>query len=220
MTTPERPTLLPRNFDTIADYESWAAQYWLHTPGTIEAQLHAREKFDEETHELIESLLSGTPEDIISEAGDVLWTANASGSNTGISLTEVLHGAFPGYLDPSNPIETDDIDQLADSLFGDTTIRELEEYLTHNEHVLGKAAKQWFVLKNTVNTPEKTFGDAWINIKRADAASALLNTILMVSYIAQHYAGSTLQAVMQQNYRKIEDRLRAGAPVTKLPATT
>jgi NTP pyrophosphatase (non-canonical NTP hydrolase) len=216
MTTPENQ-LPPPNFNHLAEYEAWAAQYWLNTPGSIEAQLHAREKHEEETHELIEALSSGTPDDSLSEAGDVLWTATASGSNAGISLTEVLHAAFPGYLSPADPIATDQIDALADTLFDGVSIRELAEYLTHNEHILGKTTKQWFVLRDSVSTPEKTFADAWTNIKRADATTALLNTILLVSYIAQHYAHANLQTVMQRNYQKIEGRLQSGAPVTSSP---
>jgi NTP pyrophosphatase (non-canonical NTP hydrolase) len=217
MTTPENSVLPPPNFNHIADYEAWATQYWLNTPGSIEAQLHAREKHGEETHELIEALSSGAPDDIISEAGDVLWTATASGSNAGISLTEVLHGAFPGYLSPADPVATDQVDPLASTLFDGVSIDELAQYLTHNEHILGKTTKQWFVLRDTVSNPEKTFADAWTNIKRADATTALLNTVLLVSYIAQHHAHADLQTVMQRNYQKIEGRLQSGAPVTKLP---
>jgi hypothetical protein len=217
MTTPENQLPTPE-FNHIADYEAWAAQHWLNTPGSIEAQLHAREKLDEEVHELIEALSTGTPDEIISEAGDVLWTATAAGSNAGISLTEVLHNAFPGYLSPSDPIATDQVDQLSDSLFDGVSIRELADYLRDNEHILGKTTKQWFVLRDTVSTPEKTFADAWTNIKRSDATTALLNTLLLVSYTARHYANADLQTVMQQNHQKIEGRLQAGAPVTKLPS--
>lgn len=205
------------SFDHISDYEKWASSHWLHEPGSIEAQQHARAKLGEETQELIEAITSGTPDEVISEAGDVLWTAAATASNAGITITEVVESAFPGYLAPDTPINTQEIDRLAQMLFDDVHLMDLGDYLRESEHILGKTAEQWFNLNNTVSTPVKTFADAWINIKRADAASALLQLTLLVSYVAQHYAGQSLRSVLGANYQKIEQRLQAGDSVTKPP---
>lgn len=193
MTTPERALSSPR-FDHLADYEAWASKYWIHTPGSVEAQRHARAKLDEETHELITALTSGSPEEIISEASDTLWTAAATASNAGITLTEVLSSAFPGYFKADTPIHTQDIDSIAATLFDDISTKDVQEYLQENQATLAKAI-----------------------INREDVAHITTMTTLLVSYIAQHYGGKNLAAVLEANYQKIEARVQRGDSVTRLP---
>lgn len=220
MTTPENTPLSTDNFTSLSDYEHWASTHWVHPNGTLQAQHHAREKLGEETEELIESILHGSPADIISEAGDVLWTACASGSNADITISEGLISCFPGYFSSDKPISTSEIDSLAATLFNGIDNCEVIEYLHEGERVLGKKAKQWFVLRDSVGTPENTFADAWITLKRSDAVEALTRTTLLVSFIAQQYAGEGLGAVLRTNYQKISQRLQTGSQVTKPPRQT
>jgi phosphoribosyl-ATP pyrophosphohydrolase len=193
MTTPEK--MLPSSqFDHLADYEAWVSKYWVHSPGSTEAQRHARAKFDKETHELITALTSGTPEEIISEAGDALWTATATASNAGITLTEVLSSAFPGYFKANAPIHTQDVDSIAATLFDDISTKDVQGYLQENRIILAKTI-----------------------INREDRAHIVAMTTLLVSFIAQRYAGESLAAVLEANYQKIEARVRRGDSVTRLP---
>lgn len=217
MVTPENSPLFPKNSTVLSDYERWASTQWIHPRGTIDAQHHAREKLGEETKELIEAIMNGSPTDIISEAGDVLWTASATASNADITISEGLASCFPAYFSPDSPIDLQQIDSLATMLFTDIHIRDVVDYLHDGEHVLGKKASQWFTLRDGVSSPEKTFADAWINLKRSDAVQALTRTTLLLSFIAQHYAGADLNAVLQANYQKIEQRLKTGLSVTKSP---
>lgn len=217
MSTPEISSPLLPDFGHIGAYEEWAMKYWIHPPGSLEAQLHARAKLDEETDELIQAILNGNPEDVISEDGDVLWSAAASASNAGITITEVLTSAFPGYFDPKDPIDIKTVDELALMLFDDISIKDVQDYLTNDARALGKAAKQWFVLGKTVNTPRATFADALISLKRIDAADALLNLTLLTSYVAQRYGQKGLKSVLEANYKKIEQRVQTGSAVTKQP---
>ena len=217
MTTPENtPVSLP-NFTAISDYERWAATNWVHPHGSLGAQYHAREKLAEETKELVDALFQESKTDIIKEAGDVLWTACATASNADITITEGLTLAFPGYFSPNAPITIADIDALAATLFDGIGLHDVTDYLDEGETVLGKKAKQWFVLRDGVATSEKTFAEVWINLKRADAVEALTRTTLLISFIAQHYANEGLNAVLDANYQKIEGRLKAGVAVTKAP---
>lgn len=217
MSTPEYGPVPRPHFQNIGDYEQWASTAWIHPHGTIEAQLHARGKLAEETQELIDALSEGNQAQIISEAGDVLWTTLANGSNAGITMTEGLVSAFPAYFTAETPISTQDIDTLAATLFDDIAPLHIKDYLWDGERVLGKKAKQWLALGESVNAPEKTFADVWINAKRADALEALTRTTLLISFIAQQYAGAGLQNVLNANYQKIEQRIQAGIPVTKIP---
>lgn len=217
MSTPEIPSPPLPDFGHIGAYEEWAMKYWIHPPGSLEAQLHARAKLDEETDELIQAILNGNPEDVISEDGDVLWSAAASASNAGITITEVLTSAFPIYFNAERPIDTQTVDYVALTMLDGISIKDVQDYLTDSERVLGKAAKQWFSLKGTVNIPHTTFADALISLKRIDAANALLTLTLLTSYIAQRYGQKGLKSVLEANYKKIEQRVQTGSAVTKQP---
>ena len=215
MKIPERLQSAP-DFALLSTYESWSAQNWLHTPGSDGAQLHARAKLNEEAIELAEALNTGTSEDIISEAGDVLWTATASGSNAEISISQALVETYPAMFD-TDAISTQAIDDLALGVFEGTSVEQTQKYLKQYGSTIGKNAKQWFRLKSTVNSIPKTFGDAWIKMKRDETVSALADITLLTSYTVQEFAGSHLENVMNDNYQKIEQRIKAGAAVTKPP---
>jgi NTP pyrophosphatase (non-canonical NTP hydrolase) len=215
MKTPERPQSTP-DFARLSTYESWASQNWLHIPGSDDAQLHARAKLDEEVVELADALNTNTAEDIISEAGDVLWTATASGSNAKISISQALVNTYPAMFDTST-VSTRAIDDLALGIFEGTSVEQTQKYLKQYGSTIGKNAKQWFRLKSTVNPIPKTFSDAWIKTKRDEVVPALADIALLTSYAVQEFAGSCLEDVMSDNYQKIEQRIKAGYAVTKYP---
>jgi|GEM_PF-6690895 len=215
--TPERSLLPTTRFDHISDYEQWAGQNWVHTPGSPEAQTHARAKFDEETHELIDAILSGTPEEISSETGDMVRTAVATGSNAGLTVTESLRSALPGYFGPHDPITVKAVDAIALNLFNGINSKTVVGYLRDGERVLGKKANLWFKFSGNVNTPPKTFADAWLKSNRVDAVHALATTILLAGFIAHEYVGKDLGAILDENYQKIEQRLSTGKEVTRSP---
>ena len=215
--TPEKSLPpLPR-FSHLSDYEEWATRDWVHTPGSLEAQEHARAKFDEEIHELIAAISDGIPEEIGSEAGDVIWTAAATGSNAGITITESLQSVFPGYFRPQEHITLGAIDEIASNLLAGTDLETVIKYLQNCERVLGKKANLWFKLGGTVNSPERTFADGWLKSNRVDAVNALARTTLLVTYIAHQYAGKTIEAILNENRQKIEQRLSDGKEVTRPP---
>lgn len=222
MTTSEHTPLSSPTFTHIEDYEAWAATRWIHPKGNIEAQHHARGKFNEETQELIDALSREDKDldEIISEAGDVVWTGLANASNVDIGISESILAAFPGYFHPESPVTTADIDPLALTLFGGISDKDVVDYLHENARILGKSAKQWFNLRYIVNVPERTFADTWITLKKIDATNALTNTVLLVSYIAQHYADQDLATVLTTNHQKVEQRARTGQAVTKPPRPT
>lgn len=215
MKTPEQ-FVSSVNFAQLSRYEEWAAQNWLYTPGSDDAQLHARAKLDEEATELAEALDLGVSKDIISEAGDVLWTATASGSNAGISISQALAESYPTIFG-TEPISTLSIDELAIGIFEGTSLEQTQKYLKQYGSTIGKNAKQWFHLKSTANPTPETFGDAWIATKRVQAVSALADIILLTSYALQEFTVSGLEDAMDDNYQKIEARIKAGAAVTKSP---
>ena len=205
-----------RDFVQLSDYEDWASQNWLHQNGTLDAQLHARGKMTEEINELIEALEIGKQDEIISEAGDVLWTSHASGLNSSVPLSSSIQEVYPTHFSGES-LHVDQLDEVALEVFQgvdrDTTI----EYLAHYERQLGKAAKQWFNLREKIIPDSDTFANTLIGLKRVRATHALANTALLVSYIAQEFADSRIKDVMQENYQKIEQRIKAGAAVTKQP---
>jgi len=215
MKNPER-TLSSPPFARLSEYEAWATQNWLYPSGTDGAQLHARAKLDEETIELAEALTTGTPEDIISEAGDVLWTTHASGSNSGLSISQALVESYPAIFH-TDQITTQSIDELGYKMFEGTSLEQTQRYLAQYGSTIGKNAKQWFRLSNTVHPVPETFGDAWIGTKRTKAASALADIVLLTSFSLQEFADAHLQVAMDTNYRKIEQRIKIGAALTKAP---
>ncbi|MFZ1301041.1 MAG: MazG nucleotide pyrophosphohydrolase domain-containing protein [Candidatus Microsaccharimonas sp.] len=216
MTTSEHIIIPERSFTQLSDYETWASQNWLHQDGTLDAQLHARGKLDEEVKELIEALDDDDSHEIISEAGDVLWTAHASGLNTDIPLSQSLHDTFPLYF-PDAQITAADIDEAAYEHFDGVDKETTQEYLAYHELHLSKAAKQWFKLRDVARPSVESFADAYIHLKHSRATFALANMALAVSYVAQEFAGASIEDVMQDNYQKIEQRIKAGAAVTKNP---
>lgn len=206
----------PSEFTHLSDYETWASLNWLHQNGTLDAQLHARGKLGEEIDELIEALEIGSGEDIISEAGDVLWTSHASGLNTEITVSTSLRTIFPEQFS-NESISTIGLDGVALEIYGGVDKDMTIEYLAHYELHLGKAAMQWFNLREKASPDSASFANTYMHLKHGRAIHALANTSLLVSYVAQQFAGSTIQQVMQQNHDKIEHRLANGAAVTKLP---
>jgi phosphoribosyl-ATP pyrophosphohydrolase len=215
MNTPERTPSSP-DFTQLSSYEAWSAQNWLHTAGTDSAQIHARAKLDEEAVELAEALTTGSPEDIISEAGDVLWTAMASGSNTGILVSHALVEAYPIVFEDSH-VTTRSIDELAAVVFEGTSVEQAQKFLKQYASAIGKNAKQWFRLKASVHSTPQNFSDAWIATKRTEAVLALANITLLTSYVLQDFTDSCLETAMNDNCRKIEQRIQTGSAVTKAP---
>ena len=216
MDTSEQAAISSRNFTHLSDYESWASLYWLHQNGTPAAQLHARSKLREETEELVEALEIGNPDEIISEAGDVLWTSHASGMNADISISESLRTIFPVRFSDVSPRITQ-LDELALELLAGTPAVQIGQELRGYELQLGKAANQWFNLQEHADVPSDTFANAYIHLKRSRAVHALANTTLLISYVAQEFAGVSLGDVMRENHAKIEGRLLRSEVVTKPP---
>jgi len=215
MKTPEQlPT--STDFTLLSTYEQWAAQNWLYQSGTDEAQLHAQAKLDEEVVELADALTTSVPEDIISEAGDVLWTSSASGSNTGITISRALAEHYPTIFN-TETISTTAIDEAAMAAHQDMPLNELQTSLRQNGFRVAKYAKQWFRLRSLAKAPAETFTDALIATKRSRTIGALASLTLLTSYAAQQFAGSTLAGAMNDNYQKIEHRLNTGAAITKPP---
>jgi len=215
MKTPERTASSP-HFAQLSTYEDWAAQNWLHAPGTDNAQLHARAKLDEEAIELAEALELGIPEDIVSEAGDVVWTATASGSNGGISISEALKVNYPAIFN-SDSISTYSIDELAAGIFEGTSVEQTQKYIKQYSSTIGKNAKQWFRLQPALHSTPKSFSDIWIATKHTQALSALADIILLTSYALQEFTDSNLEDALHNNYHKIEQRIKTGEAVTKPP---
>lgn len=216
MNTPESSTSSSPDSSLLSDYELWATQNWVHTPGTLDAQLHARAKFEEEIDELIEAISLEDSHEITSEAGDVLWTATASGHNTDISLSQSLQATYPDHFQ-EGPVTVQQIDRAAREVFSDSSTDEIRQSLEDSKIGLGKMTKQWFVLKDAARTPAETFADAWIGNKRERAVRNLANTALIVSFIAQRFAHSGLQQVIDMNREKLNHRLQSGSAITKLP---
>jgi phosphoribosyl-ATP pyrophosphohydrolase len=215
MNTSERIISSP-DFAQLSNYENWAAQNWLYQPGSDNAQQHARAKLDEEAVELIDAITLAIPEDIISEAGDVLWTAHASGSNTGISISRALTESYPTIFNVEH-IPTALIDELARAIFHDASTEEMQNYLSYQTSLAAKSNEQWFRLSPIAKIPFETFTDALIASKRERAVAALATTTLATSFVIQEFASSTLQDAMKDNYQKIEQRIVTGARVAKPP---
>lgn len=207
------------SISTLEQYQAWASTDWLYEPDSDEAQLHARAKFEEEATELTEAMLSGNEEDVVSELGDVLWTATANGQNCGITLEDsIRHELSPDYFDEDS-ISLGRIDELALELIPEETAEDMASWVKYMAHYVGKAAKQWRNLSPEID-PDKqpeTFADAWILLKRARARDGLTQTVLLCSAIAQRFAGKTLQDVVDCNVEKLSARKAAGQPMTKLP---
>lgn len=215
MITPEKE-VSTLSFTYLSDYEQWAAQNWLFEPGTDRAQLHARAKLDEEITELSDALVLAAPADIISEAGDVLWTATASSSNAGISISESLRETYPTLFN-TEPISTGQVDKFSREIFADFTTQDTQTLLNEYGSKLSKASKQWFRLSPLVTATPTTFAEALITTKRDRTIDALANVTLLTSYSIQAFASSDLQTAMLHNHQKIEERIKAGSAVTKPP---
>lgn len=210
------PYPTPESFALVSDYERFAARNWIKAPGSLDAQLHARAKFEEEVDELIEAVEMGTPADIISEAGDVLWTATANGSNAGISLEKSLQEQFPSHFS-LEPVALSDVDAAALDLLDTVDVPELSELLRGQKRSLGTMAKQWFVLSDVSAIRPDTFAGRFIEQKATNARDGLAQTALVVSCVVQRFAGSGLQAVANENRRKLDQRLAQGQVLTKQP---
>lgn len=84
-----------QTFNRPEDFELWVRQDWLYEPGSGDALAHVRGKLDEEVEELIVALHNGSDEDVLSEGGDVLWTATATAINTGPGIERSLrHSSY------------------------------------------------------------------------------------------------------------------------------
>lgn len=200
----------------LSEYELWASQNWLHDIGSLDAQIHARAKFEEEIDELIEAISLKDAHDITSEAGDVLWTATASGHNSGISLSESLQATYPNLF-LEKQIAPHHIDTVALEVFGNSNSDDIQQSLESYKIGLGKMAKQWFILKDVARKPAETFADAWIEVKRERTMQNLAHTALIVSFVAQQFAHSDLQHVIDMNHEKLNERLESGRAITKAP---
>jgi NTP pyrophosphatase (non-canonical NTP hydrolase) len=220
MLSPESETLVTDTpFRTVSDYEYWANQDWIHEHGTLSAQIHARRKFEEEIDELAEAISSGVPEDIISEAGDVLWTATANASNADVSLNESLRYYVPDrFTDGDTDVKY--IDAVALELWGGFDPLYINNALMSLRHTLGKSSQQWFSLKSSVHVdrPSETFTEAYIHNKSDRIKHNLALTTLLCSLVAQQ-AGSSLEEVMRINAHKLSTRIAKGQAVTKLPVS-
>ena len=154
----------------------------------------------------------------MAEAGDVLWTATASGSNCGISVERSLRTSHPDAF-RDRVIRLVDIDVLArGSLPEDPSA--LNQKLAILAHSLGKASQQWHVLGPLIEPNERpsSFADAWIRLKEARAMVALSGLVLTISAIGQdRIGGITLADTMASNVAKLNTRLANGEHITKLP---
>jgi NTP pyrophosphatase (non-canonical NTP hydrolase) len=214
----ERPQNIP-HFDTLQDYQLWASTNWLYEQGSDKAQLHARGKIAEETQELTDALSSGEPEEVLSEIGDVLWTATANAHNAGITIEESFRYTFSPESFSDDPISVNQIDEMAVDFTSDQPIEETITRLKYLAGRLGKAAKQYHNLSPLVdaNAAAETFADAWILLKAARAKQSLTEIVLIASSLAQNHCGSTLQEAMMSNRRKLTARINTGLPITSLP---
>jgi phosphoribosyl-ATP pyrophosphohydrolase len=218
-------------FATLKDYETWVASDWMYPLGSDKAQRHVRAKQREEVRELNEALANGSPEDIISEMGDVLWTSEAVALNEGFTLEEAFRLSSIADQLPEGELTTSDVDALARTveiewdapvlraLYGASTEEVSDRVKDGNmemtrlvlnglSHQLGRSAHMARVL-----TPENPM--LWLDEVRA--AEALTQTVILVSLIAQTHLGSSLADVMEANREKLAMRLAQGKPVTKTP---
>ncbi|MDB5181968.1 MAG: MazG nucleotide pyrophosphohydrolase domain, partial [Candidatus Saccharibacteria bacterium] len=172
---------------TLEQYQAWASQDWLYDLGSDQAQLHARAKLEEEASELVEALTAGDNDEIISELGDVLWTATANGQNCGITLADSMrHELSPDYF-ADESITLAQIDELALELIPEELPRVMANWVNYMAHYVGKAASQWSNLSPEID-PDKqpeSFSDAWILLKRERARDGLTQTVLLCSAISQ-----------------------------------
>ena len=205
------------NFTHLAEFEAWASKNWLHQHGTIDAQMHARAKLDEEIIEFRDALTDGNAHDIISEGGDILWTAHASGANTSITPSAALAYTYPALF-TEQAIPTGHLDQVATAVYEGLSEDEYASALTRNGNAVFKYTKQWFNLRDIVANHEPVnFTEALVWTKHHRASIALARLVLLVSYGLQTHTDTGLGAAMDDNYQKIEARIESGAPVTKSP---
>lgn len=214
-------------FETLNDYVGWVTRDWVHEQGSDDAQLHVRTKLNEEVDELNEALEKGSPEDIKTELGDVLWTANAVALNEGFTL-------------PTEPISLEGIDEQAKSAdmewdvptlkaLHNLTAEDIKSRLASGDlkttqmvlsslaGQLGKSGRisRVMALKSEGSPDqEHSFGDAWLQVQHGRVVSTVGQINLLVSLIAQSRLKAGISDIMQANYDKISKRLAEGRPVT------
>jgi NTP pyrophosphatase (non-canonical NTP hydrolase) len=216
---PGESVVSPAPFTTLEQYQEWASQDWLYDHGSDEAQLHARAKLREEASEFAEAIADGNSDEIISELGDVLWTATANGQNCGISLEAGLRHELSAEYFSDEPITLEQVDSLAQELIPDETPEELADWVIAMARYIGKAAMQWRNLSPLIDTDKnpETFSDAWILLKHAQTTDGLTQTVLLCSAIAQRVADKKIEDVIACNIEKLYARKAAGLPITMLP---
>ena len=221
-----------QSFNNLDDYESWVANDWLYPLGSNEAQRHTRAKLEEEVVELADAFVGGSRDEIISEMGDVLWTAEAVAMNEGFMLEGAVRYSVRGEGMPADTLTLETIDNVArttdvawdvpviKALYGlsDSEVqagietgddRIVRLVLSSLGNELGKSARIVRVLPD----PE----DGWTRLHEVRAAEALGQIVLLVSYLAQSRCDSTLAEVMTANHDKLAARLANKEPVTKQP---
>ncbi len=207
------------SFNTLQEYQAWAATDWLHEPGSDEGQLHARSKLDEETTELAEAIQVHKPDEILDELGDVLWTATANAHNAGVALEDSFrYSLLEGTFD-DNPISIAKIDDMSSEFVAGQTPEETSARLKYLSGYLGKAAKQWHNLSPLIDAQAQpaTFSEAWIQLKAGRTKGSLVELVLICSAIAQQECSKSLQDAMKTNAQKLQARKAMGEPLTKLP---
>lgn len=207
----------PVNFPTMDSYQTWVRQNWVHAHGSNAAQFHTRAKFEEEIDELREAIHIGNTLDISLELGDVLWTATATADNAGINIADSLQYTYP-HIFTTPDIPTDYLDLVVANHAHDFSIKDIDELLVDLKFQLGKNAKQWFFLKPFLDdTGTRRFADVLIEEKAHQAKTGLADTLLLISYIAQHDLSKSTEEIMLTNLGKLSGRLAGGKPVTSQP---
>lgn len=208
----------PLAFNTLRDYQQWANSDWVYKAGSDEAQQHARSKLEEESAELVKAMAEHQPEEIVSELGDVLWTASANAHNAGISLEDSFRYSLPDGSFEDSPIPVTKIDDMASEFISGQPLEEVAARLKYLSGYLGKVAKQWHNLSPPINADAQptTFSETWIQLKAGRTKENLVEIVLICSAIGQQECSKSLQDVMEANAQKLMTRKAAGEPLTKL----
>ncbi len=205
-----------RRFARLADYEAWATENWVYPFGTTDAQHHFNAKLREEAEEVLAEL-NGDQTGLLSEAGDLMWTTAAVVANCGIGVHESLCHALPCHFSAGKPALTEEIDALVDVNMEDLEPGELQKIVAEIRDELGLMSDHQLEMFRLTDPHQKPafFVDAYIALMRGDIMDCVARATVLCAVLAR-LAGADLQTVMEYNATKLEARLAAGMPVTKL----
>lgn len=220
-------------FEALGDYEAWVRQNWLYEAGSDSAQVHISNKLREEIAEFSEALRSEAPQDILSEAGDVLWTASAVACNEGYSLERAFRVSSIGSRIASTSVDVEVVDELASTMepivwdvpglrsYLDKTDLSLHEEIMQGDSEITEAVlyglAQRLAKSTRITHALDKIGepDGWTRLHEGRTVETLSQLVLLTTFAVRRKTGYGLRTIMDENFKKIEGRIARGEQVSK-----